>query len=198
MGDGYGPIVVAREPMRLSDLRGSAIAVPGPHTTGLLALRLYLNGFSPVMTPFDRILDQVRAGAVTAGVVIHEGQLTWQNLGLHKIADLGELWKQETGLPLPLGLDVVRKDLGLSLAGACTTALRRSIEYAQAHETEAMEYALQYGRGLDLALGRRFVGMYVNHWTLDMGEEGRRALQMLLDRAAAVGLVPGVGEISLV
>ena len=198
MGDDYGPIVVAREPGTLAGLRGARIAVPGMQTTAMLTLKLFLDEFRPVLVRFDQILEAVRDGQADAGIVIHEGQLTWQTMGVHKIADLGGLWKAETGHPLPLGLDIVRKDLGLELAGAASAALRRSIEYAQDHHQEAMRYALQFGRGLDTQLGDRFVGMYVNHWTLDMGDKGKRALAVLLDRAAEAGLVPQVRDLRIV
>ncbi len=198
MGDGYGPLVVSREPASLADLRGRRVAVPGMMTTGLLALKLRLPEFRPVLVPFDRILETVRDGEADAGIVIHEGQLTWAGFGVHKVADLGALWKEETGLPLPLGLDVVRRDLGLDLAAACSSALRRSIEYGRAHQQEAIDYALRYGRGLDQALGTRFVDMYVNDWTVDMGDRGKQALALLLARAADAGFVPEVRELVLV
>ncbi len=190
MGDGYGPLIVTRKECALSDLRGARIAVPGLLTTASLALKFFLDSFKPVITPFDQILEAVRDGKVEAGVVIHEGQLTFEREGLHRVADLGALWKADTGLPLPLGVDVVRRDLGADLGVACSRALRASIEYANEHRTEAMRYALNYGRGLDEGLGDRFVGMYVNDWTLDMGEKGRLALTTLLDRAADQGWVP--------
>jgi 1,4-dihydroxy-6-naphthoate synthase len=199
MGDGYGPLVVARAPTSsLADLRGARIAVPGLLTTGMLVLKLFLDEFRPVLVRFDQILEAVAEGRAEAGVVIHEGQLTWPSASVHKVVDLGELWKKDTGYPLPLGLDLVRKDLGLPLAFAASAALRKSIEFAQAHREEAMRYALQFGRGLDATLGDRFVGMYVNDWTLDMGEPGRRALALLLDRAAEAGLTPGVSDLRLV
>jgi 1,4-dihydroxy-6-naphthoate synthase len=161
-------------------------------TTAALVLQLNLPEFTPVLVPFDQIPERVADGSVDAGVVIHEGQLTYQTLGLSLVTDLGALWREQTGFPLPLGLDLVRRDLGLPLATAASEALRRSIEHAWAHREEAMRYALQYGRGLDLSLGDRFVGMYVNHWTLDMGETGLRALTTLLDRAAAAGFTPRI------
>jgi 1,4-dihydroxy-6-naphthoate synthase len=198
MGDGYGPILVAREERSLGSLQGERIAVPGMLTTAVLVLKLVLEGFRPVVVPFDRILETVAAGETDAGLVIHEGQLTWSHQGLKKVADLGALWKEETGLPLPLGLDVVRRDLGSDLGRACSRALRKSIEHAQAHREEAMAYALRYGRGLDPSLGSRFVGMYVNEWTLDMGEVGRRALALLFERASDAGLTPPVARIELV
>lgn len=198
MGDAYGPIVVARTPRSLESLRGACIALPGPLTTATLVLKLHLSEFLPRFLPFDRIPEAVAAGAVDAGVVIHEGQLTYESLGLAKVTDLGVLWKEATGLPLPLGLDLVRRDLGRPLAEAASLALRRSIEYAQSHREEALRYALQYGRGLDLALGDRFVGMYVNRWTHDMGEAGRQALVALFARAADAGLVPRIDPPELV
>ncbi len=198
MGDGYGPIVVARQPTTLQALRGARIAVPGMMTTGLLALKLRLEEFRPVLVRFDRILDAVRDGEAEAGIVIHEGQLTWSGYGLYNVADLGALWKEETGFPLPLGLDLVRKDLGRPLAEAASDALRRSIEFARAHQGEAIRYALQYGRGLDEGLGTRFVDMYVNDWTLDLGEKGRKALSLLWSKAADAGLVPEVRELVVV
>jgi 1,4-dihydroxy-6-naphthoate synthase len=198
MGDGYGPIVVGREPGNLESARGTRIAVPGMLTTAMLTLKLFLDEFRPVLAPFDRIVEVVQAGDADAGVIIHEGQLTWKESGLYKLADLGRLWQEETGLPLPLGLDLVRKDLGLEVASAASAALRRSIAYAREHQASAMEYALQYGRGLDTELGTRFVDMYVNDWTVDMGERGRQALVALLDRAADAGLTPRVEELSLV
>jgi 1,4-dihydroxy-6-naphthoate synthase len=198
MGDGYGPVVVAREARSLESLRGRSIALPGRLTTAALVLRLHLPEFEPVLMPFDRIPQAVADGLVDAGVVIHEGQLTYGELGLLAVIDLGALWKQRTGFPLPLGLDVVRRDLGLPLARASSEALRRSIEHAETHRDEAMRYALRFGRGLDPGLGDRFVGMYVNRWTVDMGEEGRRALAFLLDRAAAAGLTPKIDPPDLV
>jgi 1,4-dihydroxy-6-naphthoate synthase len=198
MGDGYGPIVVARGETDLAGLLGARVAIPGMMTTGALVLKFYLQTFRPVPMPFDQIMEAVAAGEVDAGVIIHEGQLTYERSGLVKVADLGQLWRAETGHPLPLGLDVVRRDLGMDLASACSVALRQSIEYAEAHAAEALAYAGKYGRDLDGGLVSRFVKMYVNHWTMDMGEPGRQALSALLDRAAAEGLVPKVGELVLV
>lgn len=197
MGDGYGPLVVTRSPATLDSLRGARIAVPGLMTTAILALKIFLPDFQPVLVRFDEIPAAVRDGRADAGILIHEGQLTFEADGLVKVADMGVLWKEKTGLPLPLGLDVVRRDLGPEMATACSTALRRSIEYARAHSDEAMAYALQYGRGLTTELGTQFVGMYVNDWTLDMGETGRRALVTLLDHAADLGFVPRVEELPI-
>jgi 1,4-dihydroxy-6-naphthoate synthase len=198
VGRGYGPLVVARAPMALDELRGRTVAMPGEWTTAALVFRLLAPECRVVQRPFDTILDDVAEGRTDAGVIIHEGQLTYGAAGLHKVADLGERWRAETGLPLPLGLDVVRRDLGAELAADASRALRRSIEYARAHETEAIDYALRYGRGLDRELGRKFVGMYVNDDTLDLGEEGERALKELYARAAAGGLIPAVPTVEIV
>ena len=198
MGDGYGPIVVAREPMSLSELRGKRIGIPGKMTTAALVFRILAPEHEEIPIFFDQMQEAVRSGKVDAGIIIHEGQLTYGAEGLHAVADLGSLWKQQTGLPLPLGLDVVRRDLGLEVAKAATRALRESIEYARVHQREAMEYALRYGRGLDLSLGGKFVDMYVNDWTLDMGEAGQRALRALLERGAEQGLVPAVPDLIFV
>jgi 1,4-dihydroxy-6-naphthoate synthase len=198
MGDGYGPIVVARSPIALQELRGRRVAIPGAMTTATLVLKLFLPEFQPVPMKFDRVLEAVRDGEVDAGVIIHEGQLTFGEAGLELVADLGILWREESGLPLPLGLDVVRQDLGEDLAAAASRALRDSIAYARAHPAEAMAYALRYGRGLDLASGTRFVDMYVNDWTLDLGTEGIRALSTLLDRGSEAGLIPRIQDLKVV
>ena len=190
VGRGYGPLVVSRSPGNLEAVTDRIVAIPGEWTTAALVFRLFAPKCELVVRPFDRILDEVVEGRADAGVLIHEGQLTYAASGLHKLADLGERWRQETGLPLPLGLDVVRRDLGRELATEASRALRRSIEYARAHEDEAIDYALQYGRGLDRELGRKFVGMYVNEDTLDLGDEGERALREMYDRAAAQNLIP--------
>ena len=200
MGLGYGPIVVARPggPGSVDALAGRRVAIPGELTTAYLVARFYLPRFEAVPVAFDRIPDAVLEGRVDAGLVIHEGQITYAETGLDKLADLGEVWLADTGLPLPLGLDVVRKDLGRELAGKISAGLAASIEHAFLQEDEAVEYALGFGRGLDREKARRFVLMYVNEYTRDMGEEGRRALETLLDRAAAAGLVRSVPSIELV
>jgi len=201
MGDGYGPRLVATRP-RPSDpraaLRGARIGVPGLLTTAYLALKLYQPDFEPVVLPFDRIEDAVHAGEVEVGLLIHEGQLTYAQEGFHKIEDFGETWEKETGLPLPLGLDVVRKDLGRDLAREINDALRKSIEWAYDNEEEALTYALQFGRGLKRELGRRFVKMYVSDITKDMGEPGEKALKELFSRAEAVGAVRKAPPIELI
>jgi 1,4-dihydroxy-6-naphthoate synthase len=197
-GEGYGPIIVAARPMRKSDLRGARIAVPGLLTTAYLAMRLYEPEFEAVVVPFDKILEQVRAERVTAGVLIHEGQLLFPHLGLHRVADLGHWWQEETGLPLPLGGNVIRRALGPDTARAVLRAIRASVQYALEHREEALNYAMQFARDMDADLADKFVGMYVNKWTLGYGERGRRAVRELLDRGAAIGLLPRLEDIEYV
>ncbi|HUC43754.1 MAG TPA: MqnA/MqnD/SBP family protein [Candidatus Sulfotelmatobacter sp.] len=194
MGDGYGPIVVARTPFPLSELASRTIAIPGRLTSAYLALRLYVGAEPPaVVLPFDRILDAVAAGRVDAGLVIHEGQLTYADAGLVKLLDLGAWWTERTGgLPLPLGGNAVRRDLGPASMRALTRMYRDSIAYALDHREEALAYAKDYGRGLDDARNDRFVGMYVNALTLDYGDRGRRSVERFLAEGAAAGLVPRV------
>ena len=189
MGDRYGPRLVARAPMTRADVRGKRIAVPGPLTTAYLALQLYEPDFEAVMTPFDRIEDAVVNGEVDAGLLIHEGQLTFGERGLHLIADMGEWWYQETGLPLPLGGNVVRKDLGEELIRTVSRHLRASIAYGLEHRVNALDHAMQFSRGLDRGKADEFVGMYVNDWTLDYGDRGRAAVRALLDRGVEQGLI---------
>ena len=191
MGDGYGPIVVSREPLNRADLRDVEIAVPGPMTTAFLVLRLYLGAdfrWRPV--PFDRIIEEVESGAAPAGLLIHEGQLTYARHGLRKVVDLGEWWLLETGLPLPLGVNVARRDLGEAALHGLSGILRESITVGLEHREEALEYALAYGRGLDTGLADRFVGMYVNELTQDYGVEGRQAVAELLRRGEEIGAFP--------
>ena len=190
MGDRYGPRLVARRPYSAADVRGKRIAVPGALTTAYLALRLFEPDFEAVQTPFDQIEDAVTRGSVDLGLLIHEGQLTFADQGLHLVKDMGEWWYQETGLPLPLGGNVVRKDLGEHLIKTISRHLRDSIAYALQHRDEALTHAMQYARGLKRERADRFVGMYVNEWTLDYGERGRRAVRTLLERGAAAGIIP--------
>jgi 1,4-dihydroxy-6-naphthoate synthase len=188
MGYGYGPIVVAPEKLSLQDLRAEEIVVPGRLTTAFLVLKMALGGeFDYRVLPFDRILPEVASGAARAGLLIHEGQLTYRDAGLVKCLDLGEWWLLETGLPLPLGVNVIRRDLGAEAIGALSGVLRDSIDAALAHREDALAYALGFGRGLDDEQGDRFVEMYVNSITCDYGEEGREAVRELLARAEAVG-----------
>ncbi len=189
MGDRYGPIVVAKRPA--SSLDGIRVAIPGELTTAFLTLRLFDPRVAFVVMPFDKIQEAVHAGEVEAGLLIHEGQLTWADEGLKKIVDLGEWWSERTGgLPLPLGGNVIRRDLGPAAIGTLSRLLHDSIAYGLDHRDEAVRYAMQFGRGLDRARTDRFVGMYVNDLTLDYGERGREAVRRLLGDAAAAGLLP--------
>jgi 1,4-dihydroxy-6-naphthoate synthase len=188
MGSGYGPIVVSREPLDRDRLAEVEIAVPGRMTTAFLVLRLAIGGFRHRVVPFDRILDEVKEGRADAGLLIHEGQLTYEAEGLRKVLDLGEWWLLETGLPLPLGVNVARRDLGAQTLRDLSEVLAESIRAGLEHRDEAMRYALRFGRGLDTQLADRFVGMYVNELTQDYGEEGRAAVRELLRRAEAAGV----------
>jgi 1,4-dihydroxy-6-naphthoate synthase len=198
MGSGYGPVVVAREPMAKDELAGVRISVPGKTTTAFLVLRLYLGDFEYREAPFDRILDQVREGRSDAGLLIHEGQLTYERLGLHKIVDLGEWWLLETGLPLPLGVNAARRDLGEDALHELSAVLEESIRTGLDNREEALAYAGQFGRGLDAELTDRFVGMYVNELTCDYGDEGRAAVEELLRRGEAIGAFPAPVRIDFV
>ena len=190
MGDRYGPMVVARAPWSRDELRGKRIAIPGTMTTAYLTLKLFQSDFEPVVIPFDQIMSAVQNGTVDAGLLIHEGQLTYSSHQLNKIVDLGDWWNQITGLPLPLGGNVVRRDLGKEDTRELSRLLRESIQYALTHRAEALKYAMQFARDLDVNTADRFVGMYVNERTLDYGVEGRRAVQLLFDRAYEAKLVP--------
>ncbi len=191
MGEGYGPRLVAREPLSREALRGRKIAVPGTMTSAYLALKLYFPEADTVVAPFDQIIDHVKDGLADVGLIIHEGQLTYGDAGLHLIADLGEWWGGETGgLPLPLGGNVIRRDLGAELIRRASACLKQSIAYGLEHRAAALEHAMRYGRGLDAAQTDEFVGMYVNPRTLDYGEDGRRAVQLFLDRGHGAGIIP--------
>jgi 1,4-dihydroxy-6-naphthoate synthase len=190
MGDGYGPRLVAREPRSRQSLAGTRIAIPGTLTSAYLALRLWQPDFIPVPTPFDEIEDVVERGEVDAGLLIHEGQLTFQDRGLHLLADMGDWWFQETGLPLPLGGNVIRKDLGRELIEMISRHLHASIAYGLEHRANALDHAMQYARGLDTRRADTFVGMYVNDWTLDYGERGRAAVRLLLHEGHKAGIIP--------
>jgi 1,4-dihydroxy-6-naphthoate synthase len=201
MGDRYGPKLIAREPMTLDDLRRKTptIAIPGTLTTAYLTLQICLGkDVSYTVVPFDQIIPAVLEGKADVGLIIHEGQLYYPDHGLHQIADLGEWWYGETGLPLPLGGNVVRRDLGEETVERVARLLKQSIQYALDHRQEALDYALTYARGLDPKLADRFVGMYVNEWTVDYGEKGREAVRTLLKRAEEMGLVPGPVDVQFV
>ena len=217
MGDKYGPMVIAREKATLQSLRGKTIAIPGEMTTAFLALQLCLGkgikkgskaaehtvgaagpGFFYEVVHFDQIPAFVRDGKADAGLIIHEGQLTFQTLGLHLIVDLGVWWDQKTSLPLPLGGNCIRKDLGPRVMQEVTDIIKKSIQYSLDHRPEAVEYALQFGRDLNRDLADKFVGMYVNKWTLDYGPRGREAIARLLREGAAAGLVPDAGDVQYI
>ncbi len=190
IGDGYGPMIVARRPVHPDELRGKRIAIPGMLTTAALVLGLWDASLDHVAMTFDRIMDAVAAGEVDAGLIIHEGQVTYGSLGLHKVVDFGEWWKEETGLPLPLGGNAIRKDLGEDLMRRISRLLRDSIQYALTHREEALDYAMQYGRDMNRRLADRFVGMYVNDLTLEYGERGRSAVRRLLAMGYERGIIP--------
>jgi 1,4-dihydroxy-6-naphthoate synthase len=202
MGDKYGPMIIARQPMSIEQLRGKTIAIPGELTTAFLAMQLCLgksgDSFKHTVVHFDQIPAYVRDGKADAGLIIHEGQLTYQNLGLNLIIDLGAWWHEKTGLPLPLGGNVIRKDLGKQVCQEVTDILKTSIQYSLDHRDEAVEYALQFGRDLDRNLADKFVGMYVNDWTLDYGPRGREAIGKLLQEGQRAGIVPEFGEVEFV
>jgi len=192
MGKGYGPILVAREPMDAKDIADKVIAIPGSHTTAAMLLRLYVGDPPIIEVAFDKIPHAVLEGQADLGLLIHEGQITHPSMGLHKVLDMGERWQRDTGLPLPLGINVMRRDLGEDVHRQLSQALRDSIDYAYAHVDEALEYAMRYGRGIDKETCRRFVLMYVNDYTKRLGDEGRAALERLYAMAHAKGLIPSV------
>ena len=199
MGDRYGPMVVARRDMSVADLRTARIAVPGTMTTAFLTLRLLLGAdFAYEVMPFDQILGAVGAGRYDAGLIIHEGQLTFQNQGLQLVVDLGVWWQERTGLPLPLGGNVVRRDLGPDTMRQISRLLKQSIRYSLDHRQEALDYALGYARDMDRGLADRFVGMYVNDWTLDYGPRGREAVRRLLDEGHRAGIIPSAVAVEFV
>ncbi len=190
IGDGYGPLLVAREAFDPRDLAGRSVAVPGTLTSAFLALKLFAPRAETRVVPFDRILDEVQAGRADVGLIIHEGQLTYGGFGLKKLLDLGAWWKEETGLPLPLGGNAVRRDLGPDLVARLTRLVRATVRHSLENRAAALEYAMTFARGMDPAVADRFVGLWVNDMTLDCGERGRRAVQTLLDRGHEAGIIP--------
>jgi 1,4-dihydroxy-6-naphthoate synthase len=190
IGDGYGPLLVAREPMEPGAVGGKTVAVPGTLTSACLALRLFAPGVATRIVPFDRILEEVREGRAEVGLVIHEGQLTYGGEGLVKVTDLGAWWREETGLPLPLGGNAVRRDLGAETMARLTRLVRATVKHSLAHRPQALEYAMGFARGMDPRVADRFVGLWVNDMTIEMGERGRRAVQVFLDRGFEAGIVP--------
>ena len=204
MGDGYGPIVIRKRPTLNADidpgeqLRGCVIAVPGRMTSAYLALQLYLGDFKHVVVPFDQIFDAVNAGRADAGLIIHEGQLTYAKSGFTKVVDLGKWWKQETGLPLPLGGNVIRKDIPADIRHDLLEIMRESIDFGLAHRDEAVQHALPYARDMNEQLADKFIGMYVNEFTRDYGKKGRAAIRRFLDDARSAGYIGTLGEIEFV
>lgn len=194
IGDGYGPLLVAREGLSPSDVRRHTVAVPGMLTTAYLALQLFAPGVATRVVPFDRILDEVAEGRADVGLIIHEGQLTYDGRGLRKVLDLGAWWGEQTGLPLPLGGNAVRRDLGDELVRRLTVMVRETVRYSLGHRAEALQYALRFARGMDPAVADRFVGMWVNDMTIDCGERGRRAVRELLARGRAAGVITAGAE----
>ncbi|MFA6440638.1 MAG: MqnA/MqnD/SBP family protein [Bacteriovoracaceae bacterium] len=199
MGEGYGPVIVSKKYKSLEELKGKRVATPGKLTTATLLFKIFTDGIENVDVPFDQIMDRVNNGEFDAGLLIHEGQLTYQAEGFTKILDFGEFWEKKTnGLPLPLGLDVVRKDLGLDLAKKLSIGLKESIHYGYTHQSEAVPYAMKWGRGIDYSLGEKFVKMYVSELTIDMGENGKKALELLFKLGFEKGFIPNVPQIELV
>jgi len=199
MGEGYGPVLVSKRYTSLEELKGKKIATPGKLTTASLLFKIFCEGMSNTDIPFDQIMHRVADGEFDAGLLIHEGQITYAEQGFNKIVDFGELWSSMYGrLPLPLGLDVVRKDLGEDLARRLSRGLKESIHFGYTHQSEAIPYALQYGRGIDQQLGERFVKMYVSELTVDMGENGKKALELLFRLGSERNLIPSVPQVQLV
>jgi 1,4-dihydroxy-6-naphthoate synthase len=198
VGDGYGPMIVANRAYSTSEIKRKRIAVPGTLTTAYLALRLFAPGVETDVVPFDQIIPQVVEGKHDAGLIIHEGQLTYDKSGLHKIVDLGKWWLKVTGLPLPLGGNAIRRSLGLELMASVGATLRESIQYALDHRDEALAYAMQFARDLDSQSADKFVGMYVNERTLDYGPDGREAVRRLLDMGHTAGIIPQAARVDFV
>ena len=198
MGEGYGPVIISRKYKSLEELKGMLVGTPGPLTTATLLFKIFTDGIRNVDMSFDKIMQAVDDGTVDAGLLIHEGQLTYQSLGYNKILDFGELWEEKTnGLPLPLGLDIVRKDLGKELASKLSRGLKDSIAFGYEHQDDSIPYAMQWGRGIDHELGKKFVKMYVSELTIDMGEQGKKSLEYLFARGHEKNLIPKITEFDL-
>jgi len=198
VGDGYGPMLIAARPTALSEVKGKRIAVPGKMTTAYLTLKLFEPDFEAVLTAFDKIPDAVREQAVDLGLVIHEAQLTYARGGFHLVLDLGKWWKQAQGLPLPLGGNAILRSLPAEIRGECCRLMKESIQHALDHQEEALTYAMQFARDMETPTAEKFVGMYVNHYTLDCGEDVPRAAQKLLDLGHEAGLIPRRVEVEFV
>jgi 1,4-dihydroxy-6-naphthoate synthase len=198
VGDGYGPMLIATRPVAIEEIKGKRIAIPGAMTTAYLVLRLMEPDFEPVITPFDRITDAVRERSVDLGLVIHEAQLTYSKGGFHNVIDLGRWWKKAYGLPLPLGANALLRTLPETVRTECCRLMRESIQYALEHRDEALNYAMQFARDMETPLAEKFVGMYVNHYTVDCGEQVPVAAQKLLDLGWEAGLIPNRVQIEFV
>jgi 1,4-dihydroxy-6-naphthoate synthase len=194
-GEGYGPIVVSTKALKQNELSGKRIAVPGLKTSAYLTLKLFEPNFEPVVMPFDKIMDAVQKDMVEAGLLIHEGQLFFPQMGLHRVIDLGIWWQEQTGLPLPLGGNAVRRALGPQLGRKIAKTIRDSVSYGLEHREEALNYAMQFARDMDAELADKFVGMYVNKWTLGYGEKGKQAVKELIERGTKAGLLPGPASV---
>jgi 1,4-dihydroxy-6-naphthoate synthase len=194
-GEGYGPMVITQRPMKKEELAGKRIAIPGLKTTAYLTLKLYEPNFEPVVMPFDKILDAVKSGAVEAGLIIHEGQLLFSKMGLYRTVDLGQWWQEQTGMPLPLGGNAVRRALGPAVGRQIAKIIRQSVEFALEHREAALNYAMQFARDMETETADKFVGMYVNNWTLGYGERGRKAVRELISRGTAAGVLPAPAEV---
>ena len=194
-GENYGPIVVAPKSMKREELAGKRIGVPGLKTTAYLTLKLFEPNFEPVVMAFDKILDAVKNEVVEAGLLIHEGQLLFPQLGMHRVVDLGVWWHEQTGLPLPLGGNAVRRALGPALGLQIAKTIKDSVEYGLEHREEALNYAMQFARDMETEIADKFVGMYVNRWTLGYGERGKQAVRTLIERGTAAGLLPGPPDV---
>ena len=198
VGEGYGPMIVSSRPFTLDEIKRERIAIPGTLTTAHLTLKLFAPEIETAIVPFDRIIPEVLAGNYTAGLIIHEGQLTYAQEGLRKIIDLGQWWREQTGLPLPLGGNAIRRSLGAETLSATTNALRDSIQHALDHREEALAYAMQFARDLDPTLANRFVGMYVNDRTLNYGESGKLAIRKFLDMGFDRGIIPHRAQVDFI
>ncbi len=193
-GEGYGPMVVSQHPLKREDLAKCRVGVPGLRTSAYLTLKLYEPRVEAVPMAFDKILDAVKNSEVDAGLLIHEGQLYFSQMGLHRVVEVGQWWREQTGLPLPLGGNAVRRSLGRSVGLEVGRAIRESVSYALEHREAAVNYAMQFARDMDQELADKFIGMYVNKWTLDYGERGRQAVREFLTRGVSAGLIPGPSD----
>ncbi len=198
VGEGYGPMIIARQPMTQAQVKRAQIAVPGTMTTAYLILKLFAPNVETAVVPFDQIIPQVLKGKYEAGLIIHEGQLTYSKSGLHRVVDFGKWWSDKTGLPLPLGGNAIRRELGPKLTSDICAALKNSIQYALDHREGALNYAMQFARDLDTQLADKFVGMYVNERTLDYGKEGRKAVEKLLEMGYEAGIIPDEPKVEFV